>query len=425
MTDEQAWLDLDLRAGQVFTPSAPVDEKSVFAGRLDQIRRVVDAIGQKGLHAIIFGERGVGKTSLANVLSKFLPHSPDPVILSPRINCDSTDTFSTVWQKVFEQIELTHSRAVPGFVTQDTTSTYNASEMIDGDATPDTVRRILTVMSQNALPILIIDEFDRLPQEQRSAFADTIKSLSDHAVAATIVLVGVADTVEQLIEEHHSVSRAVVQIQMPRMAFEEIATILKNGFGRLDLTAEQEAQDRMVRIALGMPHYAHLLGLHAARAAIERRTTTVSDSVVRQAISLAIENSQHLIRSAYMTAIASARKDALFADVLLASALARKDEMGCFAAQDVCEPMRRITGKDYDTPNFVQHLADFSDIKRGKILARTGQPRRYRYRFSDPLMQPFVVMQGIENGRITDKLTSPSDSELLLPLWQSADAPQG
>lgn len=426
MTDEQAWRDLDLRAGQVFTPSSPVDERSVFAGRIDQIRRVVDAIGQKGLHAIIFGERGVGKTSLANVLSQFLSHPPEPVITSPRINCDSTDTFSTVWHKVFEQIELTHSKPITGFIRQETSSTYDASQLIEGDATPDTVRRVLTMMSQNALPIIIVDEFDRLPQEQRSAFADTIKSLSDHAVAATIVLVGVADTVEQLIEEHQSVSRAVVQIQMPRMAFEEIAAILKTGFGRLDLTAEPEAKDRMVRLAQGMPHYAHLLGIHAARIAIERHETTVSDSVVREAISRAIRDSQHLIRAAYMTATTSARKDNLFADVLLASALAHKDELGYFAAQDVREPLRQITGKDYDIPNFVQHLTDFSDIKRGRILTRTGQPRRYRYRFSDPLMQPFVVMQGIESEKISDKLTSPPDStELLLPLWQPADAPHG
>jgi Holliday junction resolvasome RuvABC ATP-dependent DNA helicase subunit len=32
----------------------------------------MDAINQQGQHVLIYGERGVGKTSLANVLSGFL-----------------------------------------------------------------------------------------------------------------------------------------------------------------------------------------------------------------------------------------------------------------------------------------------------------------------------------------------------------------
>jgi hypothetical protein len=46
----------------VFTPAIPVSQSAVFAGRLEQIQQVVDAIGQPGVHVVIFGEPGVGKT---------------------------------------------------------------------------------------------------------------------------------------------------------------------------------------------------------------------------------------------------------------------------------------------------------------------------------------------------------------------------
>ena len=59
---------LDFEAGKVFTPAVPVSERELFSGRIDQLRRVFDAINQHGQHAIIFGERGVGKTSLANII---------------------------------------------------------------------------------------------------------------------------------------------------------------------------------------------------------------------------------------------------------------------------------------------------------------------------------------------------------------------
>ena len=63
---------LALRAGTVFSPAAPIRARDVFAGRTDQVRRTVDAINQSGQHALIYGERGVGKTSLANVIAGFL-----------------------------------------------------------------------------------------------------------------------------------------------------------------------------------------------------------------------------------------------------------------------------------------------------------------------------------------------------------------
>jgi DNA polymerase III gamma/tau subunit len=57
------------RGGEVFTPSAPIDNQALFAGRVNQLNRIIGAVSQRGQHAILFGERGVGKTSLANVLS--------------------------------------------------------------------------------------------------------------------------------------------------------------------------------------------------------------------------------------------------------------------------------------------------------------------------------------------------------------------
>jgi hypothetical protein len=36
-------------------------------------------------------------------------------------------------------------------------------------------------------------------------------------------------------------------------------------------------------------------------------------------------------------------------------------------------------------------------------LERTGQARAYRYRFHDPLLVPFVFMDALNTGMITDE----------------------
>jgi Holliday junction resolvasome RuvABC ATP-dependent DNA helicase subunit len=56
----------------------------------------INAFHQRGQHAVIFGERGVGKTSLATVLLEIL----GPQVNTPAcgaINCDQTTTFETQW----------------------------------------------------------------------------------------------------------------------------------------------------------------------------------------------------------------------------------------------------------------------------------------------------------------------------------------
>jgi Cdc6-like AAA superfamily ATPase len=385
----------------VFTPNTPVDKRALFAGRVEQMVKIVDVVNSPGQHAILFGDRGVGKTSLANVLSETLPIQPGPkppTVIAPRVQCDGNDTFKSVWTKVFEGIELTERAHVLGFERpeQKGKRTFNSLELLGKEkVTPDSVRRVLTIMSKGAVPILIIDEFDRLRQEPRRAFADLIKNLSDNAVGATIVLVGVADSIGSLIEEHQSVTRALVQVPMPRMVDPEIREILAKGTAKLGMTIDDAAQDRVVLLSQGLPHYAHLMGKHSARVAIENRSLEITLGHVNAAIGKAIGDAQHSIRSAYSFAVSSPRINNLFANVLLACSLAEKDDLGRFAATAVRDPLQRLTGKDYDIPIFAQHLSEFSDEKRGKVLEKTGKRYRFRYRFSEPLMQPYVIMEGM------------------------------
>ncbi len=388
---------LALEVSEVFTPAAPINEKDLFAGRRDQLRRVIDAVNQRGQHAIIFGERGVGKTSLANVLAGFVRQ----VVLAPRVNCDAADDYPSVWQKVFSEIELTEKTQGTGFVPTETARSAPLLATLPAVITPEVVRQTLALLGRGAPLIVIIDEFDRLEDSSvRRLFADTIKTLSDHAIPVTLVLVGVADTVDALIQEHHSVERALVQIQMPRMSRTELEELVHKGLERLNMKIEPEALKRMTALSQGLPHYTHLLGLHATREAIDGATETVTLGHITAAIGKALTQAQQTIRSAHHKATMSQRKDNLYAKVLLACALADTDDLAYFAASDVRDPLSRIMKKRYEIPSFARHLYHFCDASRGAVLQRTGVKHRYRFRFVNPLLQPFVIMQGINDELI-------------------------
>jgi hypothetical protein len=60
------------------------------------------------------------------------------------------------------------------------------------------------------------------------------------------------------------------------------------------------------------------------------------------------------------------------------------------------DPLRRVTGRNYEIPAYSSHLNDFSSAegKRGGILHKLGTQARFQYRFVDPLMPPYVLMKG-------------------------------
>jgi Cdc6-like AAA superfamily ATPase len=397
---------LAIRVGSIFTPSAPIDKKALFIGRSKQLRQVVDAINQRGQHAIIFGERGVGKTSLANVLAENLS-VPGGYLLMPHVNCDTGDDFSTLWTKVLNEITIYHRKRQAGFDLQETLLKGAPSqEMTEPTSTGD-IRKVLAPLASNFLVVIILDEFDRLPGGPvRAMMADTIKMLSDRAIGVTLVLIGVADSVEDLIMEHQSIERNLIQVPMPRMSAEELAAIVMKGLGELQMTIESAALARITQVSRGLPYYTHLLARLAARHAIDSGNLRITALDVATAMVQAVDEVQRSTGRTYHKATSSPRKDALYRQVLLACALAVTDDLGFFAPADVRQPLNgfaKSKKRPYDIANYITHLNDFCESARGPVLKREGSSHRFRYRFTDPMMQPFVVLKGFTDGWLGDE----------------------
>jgi hypothetical protein len=65
-------------------------------------------------------------------------------------------------------------------------------------------------------------------------------------------------------------------------------------------------------------------------------------------------------------------------------------------------------------------MKEFLSLERGSVIRREGKPRGYSYRFSDPMMQPYVVMCSLSDGLITeDRL-----SQLQVQSVTTVSAPQ-
>ena len=382
---------------QLFTPSTPIRLTDLFAGRANQIGQLVEAVAEPGRHAILYGERGVGKTSLSQILEHLVPAGHQKVV-HMRKSCDPSDTFETVWRKFFKDMRF--SAAVEGGVLEST-----VDELYQGSINPDDVLREMKQFSANDIPIFVIDEFNEIKDSGNTAnlLANTIKAISDEGVRATIVVVGVGDSVNQLFAEHGSISRCTEEVLMPRMSRDELAEIIDKRLRQLGMTIEPDARWKIVILARGLPTYVHRLGKHAALKAIEDLRRQVTEADVDASIDDVLTGSLQSLRASYEKATTSNQPGNLFREILLSCALARGDDAGYFVPAAVREPLEKILGRTMSIAQYQNHLGDWHTEKRGKILQRDGDSRAYKFRFAEPAMQPYVLMKGIADGMVNEE----------------------
>jgi hypothetical protein len=176
------------------------------------------------------------------------------------------------------------------------------------------------------------------------------------------------------------------------MSHGELAEIVTNGIERARLTIARDAVDTIARLGQGLPHYAHLLGQLSGRNALEDLRTGVRLRDVNDAVAEAIEKTQQTVRESYRRATEE-NGDALYPKIVLACALAESDEYGFFGAADVRIPEADVAG----------YLDSLAGDEHGSLLQRRGDANP-RYRFVNPLLQPYVLMRGLADGTVAPEL---------------------
>lgn len=408
---------------KVFQPRTPISTRALFAGRWDQITAIVDSITQAGLHIVIYGERGVGKSSLANVIGPAAEVMEEARgITKPRfvakVNTNKGDSFGKLWNRVFDDASWVENRPTMGFQPQPLKQriTLTSAFGISTEPTIDEVRRVLT-----GLPgaVFIFDEFDRGGPSLSSAFTDLIKALSDYAVDATIIIVGVAETIDGLVRDHASIGRSIIQIHLPRMHDDELQEIITKASNELGVVFDPDASQLIVKTSQGLPNYTHLIGLHATRHAANHFSRRITLSHVNQSFETSVTQALQTVQELYFKGIRSSHKEALYRDVILACAFAASASghpHGEFFPSDVVAPLSELLQRNnISIATFQGHLAEFCETKRGPNLVKNGSPRSYRYRFAEPLLPPYIYMTALKEGRLTlellNKLSQPQKPE--------------
>lgn len=395
------WLRLERDVGRLFS-AAPLcavgslgngTSEELSLGREAEVRLMVQAVRDPAKHILLYGERGIGKTSLGNTFWRHSNTSNQP-FLAARVQVNPHDDFSSLWLRA-----LTEFRSVFRHYSAEICATFDY-------VSPDIVRREFQKVPRDLGAIMIVDEFDLLrDREARELTANLLKSLHDHAINVTVLLIGVAQNVEELITNHRSLRRVLSPVKLERASTIDLGAILDSRLALTSLEISVEARSEIVTLSCGLPYYVQILGRLATQNAIEHRRMQVVVDDVTAAIENFLADGGQSLSGDYQRAVESCLESNIFRDIILASALTLSDPSGSFDCSEVLKFINVIApDKDYHHTRVQQRLAEFVSDRRGKILARNHTQGGYRYCFADALMQSFIIMKAIKDGTIDEAL---------------------
>jgi Cdc6-like AAA superfamily ATPase len=268
-----------------FTPSQPIADRRLFAGRDEVLKTIIRSIEDQRLHVVLYGERGIGKTSLVHVLTQAATEARYIVVYT---SCGANSNFDETFRAAAADIPLLfHSGFSPTAAETEKGSTL--ADLLPSEPLSPRKFGDLCAKLTGTRVLIILDEFDRAESGSfRRDVAELIKNLSDRLGRVQLVLAGVAADLTELVEHIPSIRRNIFSLRVPKMSEAEVLQIVANGEREADLKFDSDASALVVTVARGSPYLANLLCHHAGHAALDEGRGTVLPVDVGHAIGQAV-----------------------------------------------------------------------------------------------------------------------------------------
>jgi Cdc6-like AAA superfamily ATPase len=264
------------RLRNAFTPSQPVTDRRFFAGRKEVLSHMIGALEDQRRHLVLYGERGIGKTSLLHILADAAREARYIVVYW---SCGAASNFDETFRAAAAEIPLLfHSGYSP--TTSEAETGCTLADLLPERVSPRIFGELCAKITGTRV-LIILDEFDRCESSEfRREIAELIKILSDRSVRVELVIAGVAADLAELVEHIPSIRRNIQTFKVPLMSTDEILEMVEAGTRTTGVNFERDAQAYVVSAACGSPYLASLICHHAALAAIDNRRAEVNSEDV-------------------------------------------------------------------------------------------------------------------------------------------------
>jgi Cdc6-like AAA superfamily ATPase len=334
-----------------FQPAKEIDSATRFAGRKDAVSDAYYGLIATGSHIAIVGNRGIGKTSLSRQVTNMatgdnglleklhLPHDRKLDFLSIYFACGKTNQNTT---DLLERLLTSAgclgdwvydipkaSKIVRGYSPNLGVSILGAEVGLRGEKKTETTiepavtahaidtvftNAVAAIIEQNISTdgiLIVVDEFDQIADP--SGFASFLKALSTNVPKVKFCLVGVAQDIQHLMEEHQSSDRLFAGsiIPLPSMGMDELKEIMTIAEDAVDghIKFSSTAAERLATLAQGHPYMVHLVGKYAFRHAFQANKEVIEPQDIDDTVrSIAERGADPVLEGRYKKAVASSEQ---------------------------------------------------------------------------------------------------------------------
>lgn len=395
------------------SPARAISDPRHLRGRQKILTTIDRAFNSPGKHVFIYGDRGVGKTSLAQSAA-VLHQSSDaqPIVIA----CDQYSGFykmvAAMIQNALPVSDIVErptqqkrgALSIPG-LTGETLKGLQRGVIPPIESLNDAVivlKYVAKVHSKE--PVIIVDEFDQIRcADDKKKFADLIKQVSDQDIGVRFIFCGIGASLDELIGVHLSTDRYLSPVQLDRLSHDALWLILTDVAEKLNIEVGREEQIRVSTISDGFPYYVHLMGEHMFWSAFddEKDVKKIELSHFDVGVRGAIQEAVGSLKQAYNMAVQKRVDD--YEEVLWSVAdstiLERKSPDIYRESYIPIMAHRMLPNGERKEPislqAFYQRMNSLKRAGHGEILTANKQGW---YRFSENVMRGYVRLKAEESG---------------------------
>jgi uncharacterized protein len=368
--------DLEKKLNVAFRPHSPIDDPLYFFGREAERQSLRETAFRDGQHAVIYGEKGAGKTSLARVSVNGLSRID--------VFCEEDSTFQQVMRDLLNAL----TRAFGNRIVFDYRSEV---VMISGVSVP--LKNITGNDVKNAFKdddnyVIVFDEVDRLSADTIQKLGEFVKSVATDKRNITIILIGASSSEQEILRGHGSVFRNTKFIRLEKFSSKEaVEEITKKGGDVLGINFSSAVVDELTQLSDLYPFYVQLLSVSAARETLKSGRTNVEVSDVVIGAAKAAEEADTSLQKLYQRSILSA-KSSIYKDIVWG--LAKLDSSTELSIGQIAEAASRVSQETISPQSAGAAIKKLTDGDDSILKSNVLGPKRTFYSFRHPLMKSYV-----------------------------------
>lgn len=410
-----------LTPNDVFTPGQiPIRPTNVYAARGDAEDSFRKALA-RGMIPVIYGEYGVGKTSMARHVVREAEAENRLVNIESVADKSLQDVFSRCLEKLGYTVttkrvegagtaksheQSGQAEANAGWLKaviaskriQTATTTQQTEEQFA--VTSPTDSRIVEICDQAGV-VLLLDELHRANASFNSDLSKFLKIFGNASCRRfRIVLLGTSSDASRLVSSDPGIDRLLQEVHLKAMTPQESEYVVVKGMADLAITISPEVQNRLVRTCVGSPSILQYLALETAEAAFARDPRLAQMHDVDSALKVFVETKEARLNKSYVAAIESVGEIRYRKQILRAMAECEDEYV---TMEMIRTQVSAFLEKEIPSSALSGPLRSLKEAQFGSVLSDVERPdgagRLANYTtFRDPALKAFIRLQVLREG---------------------------